>query len=140
MSHVLASFFDIGDNGFDASDAGIITVLLGALTAGLRWTWRRWRQGKSWSEAKLKEALRPVIHEVVTEVMADALKHVDKRTEPIQKNANGGRSLGDLADRVGKVESTITEVRGTVTGLDSRLDVIEGLLRAIVGGHPRTDP
>ena len=84
-----------------------------------------------------RQQIRAAEREAMKKEIVDT---VIERTQQIQKNANGGRSLGDLADRVGKVESTITEVRGTVTGLDSRLDVIEGLLRAIVGGHPRTDP
>ena len=134
MSHVLASFFDIGNDGFDAQDAVVVTVLVTASMAGLRWLWRRWRQGKSWSEAKLKEALRPVIHEVVTEVMADALKHVDKRTEPIQPGANSGDSLPD--------NNRMTEwiIEGLLAVAKKVGVTLADLPPRPVTRHPRTDP
>lgn len=128
--HVLTAFFDIADDGIDLGDIVLMAAFIGGLpTVILLAVLRRERSRTAKIRAAEREAMKKEIVDTVIE-----------RTQQIQKNANDGRSLGDLADRVGKVESTITEVRGTVTGLDSRLDVIEGLLRAIVGGHPRTDP
>lgn len=128
--HVLTAFFDIADDGIDLGDIVLMAAFIGGLpTVTLLAVLRLERSRTAKIRAAEREAMKKEIVDTVIE-----------RTQHIQKNANGGRSLGDLADRVGKVESTITEVRGTVTGLDSRLDVIEGLLRAIVGGHPRTDP
>ena len=128
--HVLTAFFDIADDGIDLGDIVLMAAFIGGLpTVILLAVLRRERSHLAKIRATEREAMKKEIVDTVIE-----------RTQQIQKNANGGRSLGDLADRVGKVESTITEVRGTVTGLDSRLDVIEGLLRAIVGAHPRTDP
>ena len=128
--HVLTAFFDIADDGIDLGDIVLMAAFIGGLpTVILLAVLRRERSRTAKIRAAEREAMKKEIGDTVIE-----------RTQQIQKNANGGRSLGDLADRVGKVESTITEVRGTVAGVDSRLDVIEGLLRAIVGGHPRTDP
>ncbi len=128
--HVLAAFFDLGDDGIDLGDIALMAAFIGGLpTVILLAVLRRERTRTAKIRAAEREAMKKEIVDTVIE-----------RTQPIQKNSNGGRSLGDLADRVGKVESTIADVRGTVAGLDGRLDVIEGLLRAIVGGHPRTDP
>jgi len=89
--HVLSAFFDVNDNGWDISDYVVITVAVAATIAGVRVIWQRVRQGKSWSEKQLKKVLEPMIRELVDEVIT----HTDKRTAPIQPEANGGDSLPD---------------------------------------------
>ena len=128
--HVLTAFFDIADDGIDLGDIVLMAAFIGGLPTVILLAVLRTERSRT---AKIRAAEREAMKKEIVDTVIE-------RTQQIQKNANGRRSLGDLADRVGKVESTITEVRGTVTGLDSRLDVIEGLLRAIVGAHPRTDP
>jgi len=128
--HVLTAFFDIADDGIDLGDIVLMAAFIGGLPTVILLAVLRTEHSRT---AKIRAAEREAMKKEIVDTVIE-------RTQQIQKNANGGRSLGDLADRVSKVESTITEVRGTVTGLDSRLDVIEGLLRASVGGHPRTDP
>jgi hypothetical protein len=93
--HVLAAFFDPGNDGLDVGDYVVLTVAVAATLAGGRAIWRRWKQGKSWSEEKLKKVLEPIVRDVVTDVVRDVMTHVDRRTDPIQPEANSGDSLPD---------------------------------------------
>lgn len=73
---VVASFFDPADNGVDVSDAGTILIFFLGV-AGVLW-------------ALAKFFLLPAIHKIVIEEIRVA-------TAPIQRGANGGYSLPDVA-------------------------------------------
>lgn len=73
---IYASFIDPGDNGWDVGDAGTMLMFLLAL-AGVLWATSKW-------------FLLPAIHHMVAE-------EVSKATAPIQRGANGGYSLPDVA-------------------------------------------
>ena len=79
----LASFFDPGNNGIDLGDIVLLVGFLIGPTAILVGWLRIW--GRRWMRA----ALRPIVLEVVAE-----------QTKPIQRDANGGKSLPDVNRKV----------------------------------------
>lgn len=73
-----AGFFDLGDNGFDLGDLSALLGFVVTLTAAAYGASR-------WANRSLAAKMAAVI---------------DKRTQPIQSDANGGWSLPDVARNV----------------------------------------
>lgn len=82
--HVLAALFDVGDNGFDIYDASVVVGLIVSLYFGVRWAGRK-----------------------IDERIAAIAEQLDQRTEQIQPDANHGKSLPDVHDRLERVERRI---------------------------------
>lgn len=89
--HVLAAFFDVGNDGFDVSDAIAIGVATGLIVGALRWVIRRWRSGKRWGASKIED----YVESVVVREIAALRTELRQLTAPIQPGANGGESLPD---------------------------------------------
>ena len=105
---ILASFLDPGNDGWDVGDASQQLLFLVAL-AGVLWAIVKW-------------ALLPAIHKmVVTEIAA--------ATKPIQKDANGGYSLPDVARTTDWTREAI-KVIATAQGVKLPPD------RTSPGNHP----
>jgi hypothetical protein len=84
---ILASFLDPGDNGWDIGDAAQQLLFAGAM-CGTLW-------------AAFKFFLLPAVHTIVRQeldaVRIEMKEQLEKATKPIQKEANGGYSLPDVA-------------------------------------------
>ena len=83
---LLASFFDVNNNGIDVTDLaavlGFLALLVGSVIGLFRWT---------------RKQLRDEIREVVK-------CEIDKATAQIQPTANGGLSLPDVAKSTRRLE------------------------------------
>lgn len=74
---LIASFFDVNDNGLDITDVAVILAVIASVITGAHASFR-------WTRRQLREEIR--------EVVCDEIAHA---TKAIQPNANGGRSLPD---------------------------------------------
>lgn len=54
-------------------------------------------------------------------IMPNVFKHIDKRTEQIQPDANGGRSLPDIALLLGELKSDVKHIDKRVASIEKRL-------------------
>jgi hypothetical protein len=83
---ILASFFDVNNNGIDVTDLaavlGFSALFVGSVIGLFRWS---------------RKQLRHEIGEVVR-------CEIDKATAPIQPTANGGLSLPDVAKSTRRLE------------------------------------
>ncbi len=111
--NVLAEVLDPDGNGIDIGDLALIFTMLAGLPTLAIGALIRWN-------AKRTGAIRAA---EAAAMEARIMCHLDQHTKHIQEGANGGRSLGDLAERV--------------AGIDVRLDLIEDMLKALIG---RTAP
>lgn len=114
--NILTEVLDPDGNGVDIGDVALILTMLAglptlAIGALIRWNAKRTGQIRAAEAAAMETRL---------------MNHLDKRTKQIQEGANGGRSLGDLAERVGANEAVLA-------GIDVRLDLIEDMLKALIG-------
>jgi hypothetical protein len=76
---ILASFWDVNGNGIDVTDFAAILAFLVALIGAFVGLFR-------WSRRQLRDEISDVVE-----------SHLKKWTAPIQKEANGGLSLPDVA-------------------------------------------
>ena len=86
---ILASFFDVNDNGLDVTDLAAILgflALLAGTTVGLF----------RWSRKQLREEISEVVR-----------CEISKATAPIQPGANGGLSLPDVAKTTRRLEDML---------------------------------
>ena len=86
---ILASFFDVNDNGLDVTDLAAILgflALLAGTTVGLF----------RWSRKQLREEISEVVR-----------CEIAKATAPIQPGANGGLSLPDVAKTTRRLEDML---------------------------------
>lgn len=86
---ILASFFDVNDNGLDVTDLAAILgflALLAGTTVGLF----------RWSRKQLREEISEVVR-----------CEIAKATAPIQPSANGGLSLPDVAKTTRRLEDML---------------------------------
>ncbi|CAB5216988.1 hypothetical protein UFOVP199_24 [uncultured Caudovirales phage] len=74
---LLASFFDPNSNGFDITDVGAMIVVVLFATPVVMWISRR-------ATRRLALLIRSIVQE-----------ELERFTKPIQKSANGGKSLPD---------------------------------------------
>ena len=74
---LLASFFDVNDNGLDITDVAVILAVIASLVTGVHASFR-------WTRRQLRDEIREVVCE-----------EINNATKAIQPNANGGRSLPD---------------------------------------------
>ena len=86
---LLASFFDVNNNGIDVTDLaavlGFLALLVGSVIGLFRWS---------------RKQLREEISEVVR-------CEIGKATAPIQSTANGGLSLPDVAKSTRRLEDML---------------------------------
>lgn len=86
---LLASFFDVNNNGIDVTDLaavlGFLALLVGSVIGLFRWS---------------RKQLREEISEVVR-------CEIGKATAPIQPTANGGLSLPDVAKSTRRLEDML---------------------------------
>lgn len=97
---ILAAFLDPANDGWDVGDASQQLLFLIAL-AGVLWALTKW-------------ALLPAIHKMVVAEIAAA-------TKPIQKDANGGYSLPDVArktDWLGEAFKVMADAQGVTLPTD----------------------
>ena len=94
---ILASFFDLNNNGIDVGDVGALIGVITALALAGRW---------------LVSILVNQMHDMV-------VKELDKATHPIQPNANGGLSLPDVARETHK-NTLITQAIAEYLGIDMK--------------------
>lgn len=89
---LLASFFDVNNNGIDVTDLaavlGFLALLVGSVIGLFRWS---------------RKQLREEISEVVRCEIA-------KATAPIQPGANGGLSLPDVAKSTRRLEDMMMRI------------------------------
>ena len=99
---LLASFFDVNNNGIDITDLaavlGFLALLAGSVVGLFRWS---------------RKQLREEISEVVRCEIA-------KATAPIQPGANGGLSLPDVAKATRRLEDMMIRL-----ALHSGIDLTE---------------
>lgn len=99
---LLASFFDVNNNGIDITDLaavlGFLALLVGSVIGLFRWS---------------RKQLRDEISEVVR-------CEIDKATAPIQPGANGGLSLPDVAKTTRRLEDMMIRL-----ALHSGIDLTE---------------
>ena len=96
---VVASFFDPSDNGFDLVDTAQIVALVFAIVGA--WAgFDRWR-AKRVADQRAKER---------SEMRAAIEKAIVERTQPIQPDANGGKSMPDLHAKVDILLARQTEI------------------------------
>ena len=83
---ILASFFDVNNNGIDVTDLaavlGFLALLIGSVVGLFRWS---------------RKQLRDEISEIVK-------CEIGRATAPIQPTANGGLSLPDVAKSTRRLE------------------------------------
>lgn len=99
---ILASFFDVNDNGLDVTDLAAILgflALLAGTTVGLF----------RWSRKQLREEISEVVR-----------SEISKATAPIQPGANGGLSLPDVAKTTRRLEDMLMRL-----ALHSGIDLTE---------------
>lgn len=77
---ILASFFDPNSNGWDATDLATILGLVLAVAAIL---------------AVIRKVFQATVSKFASEVREIVRDEIKTYTKPIQKDANGGRSLPD---------------------------------------------
>ena len=83
---LLASFFDVNNNGIDVTDLAAVLGFLALLVGSVIGLFR-------WSRTQLREEISEVVrHEIA------------KATAPIQPGANGGLSLPDVAKSTRRLE------------------------------------
>lgn len=89
---LLASFFDVNNNGIDVTDLaavlGFLALLVGSVIGLFRWS---------------RKQLRDEISEVVR-------SEIGKATAPIQPTANGGLSLPDVAKSTRRLEDMMMRI------------------------------
>jgi hypothetical protein len=89
---LLASFFDVNNNGIDITDLaavlGFLALLAGSVVGLFRWS---------------RKQLREEISEVVR-------CEIGKATAPIQPTANGGLSLPDVAKSTRRLEDMMMRI------------------------------
>jgi len=89
---LLASFFDVNNNGIDITDLaavlGFLALLAGSVIGLFRWS---------------RKQLRDEISEIVK-------CEIDKATAPIQPTANGGLSLPDVAKSTRRLEDMMMRI------------------------------
>jgi hypothetical protein len=89
---LLASFFDVNNNGVDITDLatilGFLALFIGSVVGLFRWS---------------RKQLREEISEVVR-------YEIDKATAPIQPTANGGLSLPDVAKSTRRLEDMMIRI------------------------------
>jgi hypothetical protein len=54
-------------------------------------------------------------------IVAPLKRYIEQQTHPIQPNANGGKSLPDVAVTLGRVETKIDNIDSWLTKVDARL-------------------
>lgn len=54
-------------------------------------------------------------------IVAPLKRYIEEQTHPIQPNANGGKSLPDVAVTLGRVETKIDNIDSWLTKVDARL-------------------
>lgn len=99
---ILASFFDVNDNGLDVTDLAAVLgflALLAGTTVGLF----------RWSRNQLREEISEVVR-----------CEISKATAPIQPSANGGLSLPDVAKTTRRLEDMLMRL-----ALHSGIDLTE---------------
>ena len=99
---ILASFFDVNDNGLDVTDLAAILgflALLAGTTVGLF----------RWSRKQLREEISEVVR-----------CEIAKATAPIQPGAHGGLSLPDVAKTTRRLEDMLMRL-----ALHSGIDLTE---------------
>lgn len=89
---ILASFFDVNNNGIDVTDLaavlGFLALLAGSVVGLFRWS---------------RKQLRDEISEIVK-------CEIGKATAPIQPTANGGLSLPDVAKSTRRLEDMMMRI------------------------------
>lgn len=85
---ILASFFDVNNNGLDIADVVTICSAVGAFFLGGRWVVGR-------------------IVESIREIVCD---EVARATYPIQPTSNGGLSLPDVARKTSRNEAILIKL------------------------------
>lgn len=55
-------------------------------------------------------------------IVAPLKRYIDVMTHPIQPNANGGKSLPDVASKLAAIETKIDALNGHLVTVDKRLD------------------
>lgn len=86
---LLASFFDVNDNGLDVTDLAAILGFLALLAGSTVGLFR-------WSRKQLREEISEVVR-----------CEISKATAPIQPGANGGLSLPDVAKTTRRLEDML---------------------------------
>lgn len=51
---------------------------------------------------------------------------IEERTQPIQRDANGGRSLPDVAKKLESIDGKIDELHGRITDVASEVSHLKG--------------
>lgn len=89
---LLASFFDVNNNGIDVTDLaavlGFLALLVGSVVGLFRW-----------SRKQLREEIGDVVR-----------SEISKATAPIQPTANGGLSLPDVAKSTRRLEDMMMRI------------------------------
>lgn len=127
VDHLIASWYDPGDNGFDIGDALDWVLVIAALYGG----WKVLVALVRWLDARrdrrhaidVKAIMAPVL-EQQTEHILKSVKDMTKSIEPEYRN--NGTSLTDVSDKL--------------TQLDAKVDGISGRLAVVEAAHqdPRT--
>ena len=55
-------------------------------------------------------------------IVAPLKRYIDVMTHPIQPNANGGKSLPDVASKLAAIETKIDSLQGHLITVDKRVD------------------
>ena len=55
-------------------------------------------------------------------IVAPLKRYIDVMTHPIQPNANGGKSLPDVASKLAAIETKIDALQGHLITVDKRVD------------------
>lgn len=86
---ILASFFDVNNNGIDVTDLAAVLGFAALLIASVVGLFR-------WSRKQLREEISQVVR-----------CEISKATAPIQPGANGGLSLPDVAKTTRRLEDML---------------------------------
>lgn len=93
---LLASFFDVNDNGLDITDLAAILGFLALLAGSTVGLFR-------WSRKQLREEISEIVR-----------CEIGKATAPIQPGANGGLSLPDVAKSTKRLEVMLGKIAASV--------------------------
>jgi len=93
---LLASFFDLANDGIDAGDLSVLATGVAAFCAAVagiyyagRWVGAKYRARKAHCLQWLRAEIRGIVRQEVSEA-----------TKSIQPNANGGKSLPDANKKI----------------------------------------
>ena len=110
LAHIVASWYDPGDNGFDVGDLLTICLVVAALYGGIvaitkavRWVDARNDRRKA---LDVKAIMAPELEALRVSIEAT----IHESTKPIQPETNGGLSMTDLHSKVSQALVAIERI------------------------------